>query len=144
MSAKLSFTIIQESHDGPVGDDWRYKVEAKVYNEGLRDEAIIEVAEHKLPDGTRQTPPGPPATINMDAGDSSLPVLIKLRAEATEVDTFRNDVGFTNIDLSLDCPEPGKAPLVHDQVMEIAVVESPALTHATSILTLTLRFTLSC
>lgn len=144
MPAKLSFTIIQEGHEGPVGDDWRYKVEAKVYNEGLKGEATIEVAEHSLPDGTQQTPPGPPETIEMSAGDEGLPILIKLRAEATEVDAFRNDVGFTNVDITLDCPGPGKEPLVHDQEIKIAVVESPALTHATSLLTLTLRFQLSC
>lgn len=144
MPAKLSFTIIQESHEGPVGDDWRYMVEAKVYNEGLKGEATIEVAEHKLEDGAQQVPPGPPETIEMAAGDENLPILIKIRVEATEVDAFRNDVGHTNVDLTLECPGPGNEPLVHDQEIKIAVVESPALTHATSILTLTLRFQLSC
>ncbi len=144
MQSKLLFSIIQEGHEGPIGDDWRYKVEAKVYNQGLTGETEIEVAEHNLPSGTKQAPPGPPAPVELSAGECGNPILIKLRVEATEVDTFRNDVGHTNMDITLECPEAGKEPLVHEQEVNIAVVESPGLTGATSMVTLTLRFELSC
>jgi len=41
MAAKVVFTILKESHEGPIGDDWRYWVEAKVFNQGLKGEGKV-------------------------------------------------------------------------------------------------------
>jgi len=140
MAAKVTFSVLQESHEGPIGDDWRYWVDAKVFNQGLKGTGKISVEKHSLPTGTTQEPPGPPEAVEIPAGDSGEPLNIKVRLEATEVDLFKNDVGETSIDLTIDCPAPGEEPLVHDHDISVGVVESPGMTGETSIFGLKLRF----
>lgn len=144
MEGKVTFSVIKENHVGPIGDDWRYWIEAKVFNQGLKGQATIKVKKHSLPDGTTQAPPGPPAAVEIPAGDYHNQLKIKLTLEATEVDLFRNDVGKTDIDLTLGCPKPGEAPVTYDKEISVGVVESPGITGETSILTLTVRLVLSC
>jgi hypothetical protein len=144
MAAKVVFTILQENHEGPIGDDWRYWVEAKVFNQGLKGEGKIVVKKHSLPTGTTQVPPGPPEPLELPAGECGQKVKVKLTLEATEVDLFRNDVGITDIDTYLDCPGPGQEPLVRDGQISVGVIESPGITGETSIVTLQIRLVLSC
>ncbi len=144
MAAKVTFTILKEGHEGPIGDDWRYWVEAKVFNQGLKGEGKIVVKKHSLPTGTNQVPPGPPAPLELPAGECGQRVKVKLTLEATEVDLFRNDVGKTDIDLYLDCPKPGEKSRVYDKEISVGVVESPGITGETSIVTLQIRLVLSC
>jgi len=144
MAAKVTFTILKEGHEGPIGDDWRYWVEAKVFNQGLKGEGKIEVKKHSLPTGTTQVPPGPPAPLELPAGDCGQRVKVKLTLEATEVDLFRNDVGITDIDTYLECPGPGQPPLERDGEISVGVIESPGITGETSIITLQVRLVLSC
>ena len=144
MQGIVTFSIVEESHTGPIGDDWKYWVEAKVYNEGLKGEALISIPKHSLPDGVVQKPPGPAETIRIPSGDPTKPILIKITAEATEVDTFKNDIGKKSLDLTVQCPGDKSKPLIFDKEIEIGVVESPALTGATSIFKIKARFELSC
>lgn len=144
MAAKVVFSILQENHEGPIGDDWRYWVEAKVFNQGLKGTGKIEVKKHSLPSGTTQEPPGPPAPLELPAGECGHKVQVKLTLQATEVDLFRNDVGKVDIDTRLECPGPGEEPLVHDGKISVGVVESPGMTGETSIITLSYRLLLSC
>jgi len=144
MQANLLFSVINEAHQGPIGDDWRYWVEAKVYNEGLKGEVTIKVDEHSVADGVSQQPPGPPEPALIPAGDHANPVLVKIRAEATEVDTFKNDVGSKSVELTLECPSPGNDPLVIEQDIQIGVVETPAITGVSSVFTITIRIVLAC
>ncbi len=144
MAAKVTFSILQENHEGPIGDDWRYWVEAKVFNQGLKGEGKISVEKHSLPTGTTQEPPGPPEPLELPAGECGEKVKIKLTFEATEVDLFRNDVGITDIDVALDCPGPGAAALVHEHDISVGVIESPGITGETSIVTLKIRLVLAC
>ena len=143
MEGKVIFSVLTENHEGPIGEDWRYWIEAKVFNQGLKGQGVIKVAKHSLPSGTTQEPPGPPAPIELPAGDCSNEIKIKLTLEATEVDLFKNDVGKTDIDLTLKCPKPGKTPRVHDHEVSVGVVESPGITGETSILTLLVRLELA-
>ncbi len=143
MEGKLEFSVLEETHEGPIGDDWRYWIEAKVFNQGLKGKGLIKVKKHSLPDGTTQVPPGPPEPVVLPAGDCSLPVKIKLTLEGTEVDLFRNDVGITDIDFTLNFPPIGNDPLVHEREVSVGVVESPGITGETSILTLKVRLVLS-
>jgi len=144
MAAKVTFSILQESHEGPLGDDWKYWVEAKVFNQGLKGVGKIEVEEHLLPTGTAQEPPGLSAPLELPAGECSQKVKVKLTLEATEVDLFRNDVGITDIDTYLECPAAGEEPLVHDGEISVGVVKSPDITGETSIITLKFRLVLAC
>ena len=144
MESKVIFSVLTESHEGPIGEDWRYWIEAKVFNRGLKGKGTIKVAKHSLPSGTTQQPPGPPVPVEMPAGDYNNEIKIKLTLEATEVDLFRNDVGITDIDLTLSCPKPGEQPLVHEHDISVGVVESPGITGETSIVTLRVRLELLC
>ncbi len=140
MAGKVIFSILQESHEGPIGDDWKYWIEAKVFNQGLKGTGKISVAKHSLPTGTTQQPPGPPAAVEIPAGEAGQQLKIKVHLKATEVDLFRNDVGETSLDVTLDCPQPGEDPLVHDHDVSVGVVESPGLTGETSIFSVKVRF----
>ncbi|MCF6226600.1 MAG: hypothetical protein L3J22_09920 [Xanthomonadales bacterium] len=144
MQGIITFSIVEENHTGPIGDDWKYWVEAKVYNEGLKGEAIISVPEHTFPADTIQNPPGPLQSIKIPAGDCGKPVKIKILAEATEVDIFKNDVGKKNIDLSLQCPSANDEPLIVEREIQIGVVETPNLSSKTSLFTIKVRFVLNC
>jgi len=144
MEGRVTFSVLTESHEGPIGEDWRYWIEAKVFNQGLQGTGTITVKKHSLPSGTTQEPPGPPAPVEMSAGDYTHQLKIKLTLEATEVDLFKNDVGKTDIDLYLDCPKPGEDPRVFDKEISVGVVESPGITGETSIITLKVRLILNC
>ena len=144
MEGKVIFSVLTENHEGPIGDDWRYWIEAKVFNRGLKGQGTIKVAKHSLPSGTTQEPPGPPASIEMPAGDYNNEIKIKLTLEATEVDLFKNDVGKTDIDLTLSCPKPGEQALLHEHEISVGVVESPGITGETSIITLRVQLELFC
>lgn len=144
MEGKVTFSVLTENHEGPIGEDWRYWIEAKVFNQGLKGQGTIKVPKHSLPSGTTQEPPGPPAPIEIPAGDYNNEIKVKLTLEATEVDLFRNDVGMTDIDLTLKCPKPGENPRTHEQEISVGVVESPGIIGETSIVTLLVRLVLSC
>ena len=144
MEGKVTFSVLTESHEGPIGEDWRYWIEAKVFNQGLQGTGTITVKKHSLPSGTTQEPPGPPAPVEISAGDYNNQLKIKLTLEATEVDLFKNDVGKTDIDLHLDCPKPGENPRIFDKEISVGVVESPGITGETSIITLKVRLVLCC
>jgi len=144
MEGKVTFSILTENHEGPIGEDWRYWIEAKVFNRGLQGQGTINVEKHNLPSGTTQAPPGPPEPIEIPAGDHNNQLKVKLTLEATEVDLFRNDVGKTDIDLYLDCPGPGESQRVHEREISVGVVESPGITGETSIVTLKIRLVLDC
>ena len=143
MEGKLIFSVLQESQEGPIGDDWKYWIEAKVFNGGLMGEGTISVAKHHLPSGTTQAPHGSPAAIEMPAGDISLPVKVKLTLEATEVDLFRNDCGRTSMDLRLDPPAQEGKFLVMEKDISVGVVQSPGITGNTSIFSLRVRLEFS-
>ena len=144
MEGKVTFSVLTENHEGPIGEDWRYWIEAKVFNRGLQGQGTIRVEKHSLPSGTTQAPPGPPEPIEIPAGDHNNQLKVKLTLEATEVDLFRNDVGKTDIDLYLDCPGPGEDSRVYDREISVGVVESPGITGETSIITLKVQLVLAC
>ena len=87
MAGKVTFSVLSESHEGMVGSDWRYWIEVKVFNRGLKGQGRVEVPKHKLPSGVTQEPPGQPST-EFAVGECNDDVKIKIRAEATEVDLF--------------------------------------------------------
>ena len=144
MEGRVTFSVLTESHEGPIGEDWRYWIEAKIFNLGLKGSGTITVKKHSLPSGTTQKPPGPPVPVEMSAGNYTNQLKIKLTLEATEVDLFKIDVGKTDIDLCLDCPRPGEDPRTYDKEISVGVVESPGITGETSIITLKVRLVIFC
>ena len=140
MEGKVTLSVLSESHEGTAGNDWKYQIEAKVFNRGLKGQGIIEVRKHNLPSGTTQAPPGPPDAIEVPAGDCNDEIKVKLRLKAIEVDLFRNDVGVTDIDLYLNCPGPGAEPLVHERDLSVGVSDSGR----DSVVTIKVKLVLSC
>ena len=41
MEGKVTFSVLTENHEGPIGEDWRYWIEAKVFNQGLKGQGTI-------------------------------------------------------------------------------------------------------
>jgi hypothetical protein len=144
MEANVIFSVLTERQEGPIGDDWKFWIEAKVFNHGLKGQGTIRVAKHILPSGVTQEPPGPPDPVQIPAGDYKNQIKVKLNLEVTEVDLFKNDVGKTSVDLMLDCPAPGEEPRVYDREISVGVVASPSVAGETSIFTLNVRLVVSC
>ena len=89
MEGKVTLSVLKESHQGNAGNDWKYQLEAKVFNRGLKGRGVINVAKHNLPSGVSQVPPGPPDAVEIPAGDCNNEIKIKIRLEAVEVDFFQ-------------------------------------------------------
>jgi hypothetical protein len=140
MAGKVTFSVLSESHEGNIGDDWRYWIEVKVFNRGLKGQGLIEVPKHKLPSGVTQEPPNQPVEVEISAGECNDDVKIKIRAKATEVDLLSSDSGLTDIDMILDFPDAGEAPLVRERDICIGVSEAPR----SSLITLKTRLVLAC
>lgn len=140
MEGKVTVSVLSESHAGSAGNDWKYELQAKVFNQGLKGQGTISVAKHDLPSGTTQVPPGPPAVVDVPAGSCENQITIRLRLEASEVDLFRNDVGVTDIDLHMQCPGPGVEPIVLERDISVGVSDSGR----DSIVTIKVKLVLSC
>jgi len=51
MAFKVTISVLSESQEGDIGDDWKFELNAKVFNEGLAGEGVIKVKKHNLPAG---------------------------------------------------------------------------------------------
>ena len=144
MACKVNLSLLTESQVGNIGNDWKYSVEAKVFNQGLKGSGNIDVARHSLESGTTQEPPGPPADVDIPAGKCGSRLMIKLKLDATEVDFFKNDSGTHTINLKMACPGEGNTPQVLEADISIGVRESPGLIDENAIFTLRVRLVASC
>ena len=143
MTYKLMMALVSESQEGNCGDDWTYRLEAKVFHGGLRADAVIEVPEHKLASGEVREPFGSPEPVELFEGECDGPLQVRLLLIATEVDTFINDVGQASKEVTIDCPSSDDHPLVRDVDIAAGVRESPGIRNLNSVLTVRLRFTLT-
>jgi hypothetical protein len=144
MACKVNLSLLTESQVGNIGNDWKYTIEAKVFNEGLKGTGSISVAKHDLNSGDTQEPPGPPAPVDIPAGDCPAGLMIKLKLDATEVDFFKSDSGTNTINVKMDCPGEGDDPEVLETDVSVGVRESPGLVDETAVFTLRVRLVASC
>lgn len=144
MGCKVTLSLVSERQDGPIGDDWKYVVEAKVFNQGLKGKGKIKVPKHSLPSGVTQDPPGPPEPLVLEAGGCGDEVLVRLQVSATEVDVFINDKGSNSLDVALKCPGEGQAPNAREAEVSVGVRESPGISGETSVFRLVVRLEASC
>ena len=144
MGCTVTMTILSERQDGPIGDDWRYTVEAKVFNQGLTDKGKVKVKKHQLSSGVTQDPPGPPEPLVLNAGDCGEEVLVRLQVDATEVDWLIHDKGTGTMDMNIRCPGEGADPISKDVEVSVGVRESPGLSGETSIFRLNMRLVAEC
>jgi len=143
MTFKLMMSLVSESQEGNIGDDWSYRLEAKVFHGGLRADVVIEVPKHTLQSGEVRAPHGDPEPVELFHGECDGPLQVRLLLTATEVDTFIDDVGQASKDVSIECPPPGDHPLVRDVDIAAGVRESPGIRNLNAVFTLRLRFTLT-
>lgn len=144
MGCRVTMSLVSERQDGPIGDDWKYEIEAKVFNEGLKGKGQISVPKHTLSSGVTQEPHGAPEPVTMEAGECGGKVLLRVLVKATEVDTFISDKGQTSLDIPLNCPGPGETELTKETEISVGVRESPGISGETSIFRVVLRFTAQC
>ena len=139
MAFKVTISILSESQEGDIGDDWRFELNVKVFNEGLTDEGNFKVKKHTLTAGSVQDPPGPPAPLTLKAGDAEQHILIRFKLKATEVDLFQNDTGIIESDLTCPCPSVEDRISAHQTDLSVGVRESPGFLNQVAIFTLKLR-----
>lgn len=143
MSAKVTFSVLSERQDGDIGDDWKYEIEAKIFNQGLKGKGTIEVEKHNLASSVTMEPHGSPAALELPAGDPGSELKIWLRLVATEVDTFRNDDGESELNFSMFCPRPGENPVAVEKEISCGVTERPVVKGNTAMFTLNVRLVAS-
>ncbi len=144
MGCKVKMSLVSERQDGPIGDDWRYVVSAKVFNEGLKGKGTIKVPKHTLSSGVTQDPPGPPEAVVMDAGGCGDNALVRIQVDATEVDLFINDKGSSSLDVAIKCPGAGELPVTKEAEISVGVRESPGVSGETSIFRVVVRLEAEC
>ncbi len=144
MTCKLTMTLISESQEGNIGEDWRYELEAKVFTDGIRGQGEFKIPKHNLPAGIVSEPHGAPAPVEIFSGECTGDLLVRLHLVATEVDLFINDVGQAQKDLRIDCPGPAGGVVTKEVDVAAGVRESPGILPKTAVFTVRVRLQLSC
>ena len=139
MAFKVTISILSESQEGDIGDDWKFDLNVKTFNEGLQGEGTIKVKKHHLPAGVVQDPPGPPEPLVLPAGEGEDHVLVRLKLKATEVDLFQNDTATIEKDLTCHCPSAEDRISALQSDLSVGVRESPGFLNQVAIFTLKLR-----
>jgi len=137
-------TLLSESQEGNCGDDWKYEIQAKVFNEGVKGEGSILVPKHTLESGTVEKPYGSPEPLTLYDGECLTELLIRLYLTATEVDLFKNDVGKASMEFKIACPGPGVGSISKEVDIAAGVRESPGILIKNSVFTSSIRFDLVC
>lgn len=143
MTSKVTFSLLSERQDGDIGDDWKYEVEAKIFNQGLKGKGTISVKKHNLDSGITMEPSGSPEALELGAGDAGSELKIWLKLIATEVDLFRNDVGESDLNFTMHLPQSGEDPIVLEKEISCGVTEKPVVANSTSIFTVVVRLVAS-
>ena len=139
MAFKVTISVLSETQEGDVGDDWKFDLNVKIFNEGLKGEGTIKVKKHLLTAGTVQEPPGPPAPLVLPGGDNQQQILVRFNLKATEVDLFQNDVGTIENDVNCHCPTEAERITAHQTDLSVVVRESPGFLNQVAVFSLKLR-----
>lgn len=139
MRYRLIMTLVSEGQDGNLGEDWKYDLGVKVFSDGLKNEATVEVPKHRLVSGHVEQPHGSPAAVELYEGEAGEELLLRFHLVATEVDLFINDVGSVSKDLQLQLPAPGEPALSRELDLSAGVRESPGIRNLNSVFTLRIR-----
>jgi hypothetical protein len=144
MTCKLTMTLISETQEGNVGEDWKYDLDVRVETDGAEGAGAIRVPKHNLPSGVIREPHGAPAPQAIFNGDCKGSLLLRMKLTATEVDVFFNDVGKLKRDLTIDCPGPAGGTVTKELDLAVPVREMPPILPKKAVFTLRVRFTLTC
>jgi hypothetical protein len=144
MTCTLTMTLISETQEGNIGEDWKYDLDVQVFHQSLVGEGTVSVPKHNLPSGVVRQPYGSPAPQVLYSGECKERLLVQMELTATEVDLFVNDVGKAGKDLAIDCPGPGGGKVTKEVDVAVDVKESPGIVPKTAVFTARARFTLTC
>ena len=125
MPSTMTMSVLKESQEGDVGDDWKYNLHAKVYSGALQGQDAIDVPKHSLESGKVQDPPGPPAAVVIPSGEPGDEIRVELKLVATEVDLLKNDSGEKSITLTLTNPPAGGAAVIEEREVSAGITEAP-------------------
>jgi hypothetical protein len=145
MECKLTVSLVEESLEGDIGDDWEYTVTATVIDPKGRsiESGRIRVAEHCLKPGTSQPPPQA-AGVKIRAGACGTFPKVELRLDVNEVDWLVDDPGSTTVMIPIDCPGQGKPPFATETVISVKVRERPKALGGEATFKLKLRLATVC
>jgi hypothetical protein len=139
MRYRLMMILVSEGQEGNLGEDWKYDLGVKVFNNGLQNEASVEVPKHRLESGRVEPPFGSPPPVELYQGEAGEELLLRFHLVATEVDLFVNDVGSVSKDLQLQLPAPGEPALSRELDLAAGVRESPGIRDLNAVFTLRIR-----
>lgn len=130
MACRITISLVSESQEGTIGNDWKYSLEAAIFgtgaNQALIDQGTISVPKHRLDSGKTQAPPGPPKALVLSAGEAGGGILVDLRIKVREVDLFQDDTGEMHTSFKMTCPAAGGEPAVEEREVSIGVEEEPS------------------
>lgn len=145
MNCALTLALISETQQGNIGEDWKYHLSVKAFEDDLNGEASISVPKHTLPSGQIREPFGSPAPVTVFSGECQTGLLVRMQLTATEVDLFVNDVGKVEKELRIACPGPSAGKVTKEVDLAAGVRESPhLLPKKTAVFTVRVRLTLAC
>ena len=145
MACTITISLVEESVEGDIGDDWTYSVAATVYDaaDAILGSGRIAVPEHILKPGASQPPPQP-AGVKIFAGECDARVHVELVLQAAEVDWLVDDPARQKILVPLECPGAGKAPVTTEATISVKVRESPQVLRGEAVFNVTLRLVATC
>ena len=143
MGCRLTLKLLTEHQEGNIGNDWKYVLDVKAFNQGIAGKGKIKVRKHQLDSGETQEPFGSPEPLVIDVGDRKGDLDVKMTLTATEVDLFINDKGTIDKTVSIRIPESGDPPVTEPVEISVGVRESPGLLNEVAIFTLTAEVSLS-
>ena len=126
MACKITISLLSESQEGTIGNDWKYSLEARIFTKKLTGKGTIKVPKHRLDSGKPQVPPGPPEVLVLPAGEAGAKIRVDLRLKVAEVDLFVNDTGEMFTSFKLSCPLVGDAAVVEEREISTGVDEEPS------------------
>ena len=126
MACKITISLLSESQEGTIGNDWKYSIEAKIFSGALTGKGTIKVPKHRLDSGKTQIPPGPPEVLVLPSGEAGAEIRVALRCKVAEVDLFKNDTGEMPTSFKLTCPAAGGAAVVEEREVSLGVEEEPS------------------
>lgn len=144
MNCTLTAALISETQEGDIGEDWKYTLSVKAFEDDLDGAATISVPKHSLPAGDVREPFGSPAPVQVFSGECKRGFLVRMLLTATEVDMFINDVGKVEKELRIDCPGPGGGKVTKEIDIAAGVRESPGILPKNAVFTVRVRLTLTC
>ena len=141
MNCKLTMTLISETQKGECGADWKYDLNAEVFDGGPIGKGRISVPKHTLESGSVLEPFGSPEPVVLFEGECSSDLEVKLDLKAIEVDLFVNDVGEASKTILIESPHPGSSMLTKEVDIDVDVKEAPAILNKQAVFTLRVRLT---